>query len=179
MLDTFVNFITLVAQLFLTGRLVKRFGVAATLAAIPVFMIFGFSALGFVGYYEMSAPVVLAVFSVVQVLRRAGNYAATRPAREMLFTVLDRETKYKAKNVIDTLTYRGGDVLSGWFFKGLGLIGLGLAGTAFVGAAVAAVWGYVAVTLGRAFAPKSEAAERHDAFLQTNQSEELPANIQS
>jgi AAA family ATP:ADP antiporter len=70
----------------------------------------------------------------------------------MLFTVMDKESKYKAKNVIDTVVYRGGDVVTAWFFKGLGMLGLALAGTAVVGAVVAALWAATGLWLGRAFA---------------------------
>lgn len=141
--DFAVNTLAIFTQLFLTGRVVKKFGMTITLMALPVFMIFGFIALAI-------AP-ILPVLIVVQVIRRAGNYAITRPGREMLFTVLDKESKYKAKNVIDTVVYRGGDVVNAWFFKALGMLGLALAGTAMVGSVVAALWALTGLWLGRAF----------------------------
>jgi AAA family ATP:ADP antiporter len=88
----------------------------------------------------------------MQCVRRAGNYAITRPGREMLFTVVDRETRFKAKSVIDNVVYRGGDVFSAWAFTGLSQgAGLGLAALAGVGAVIAAVWAMVGLYLGRRY----------------------------
>ena len=96
-------------------------------------------------------PAAMTVF-VVQVVRRSGNYAITRPGREMLFTLVDSETRYKAKPVIDTVVYRGGDVVTAWFYTGIvKIFGLGLAGVAIVGAGVAALWAAVGVYLGRRY----------------------------
>ena len=107
--------------------------------AIPVAG--GFVALGF-------AP-VLATLIVVQVLRRAGEYAITRPAREMLYVVLAREEKYKAKNFIDTVVYRGGDAVSAWAYAGLRALGLGLGAIAFIAVPLALAWAWVAFIIGR------------------------------
>jgi len=88
----------------------------------------------------------------LQVIRRAGNYAVTRPAREVLFTRVDREARFKAKPVIDIVAYRGGDMLMAWFFTGLTQgLGLGLAAVAAVGAGIAALWSIVGIYLGRWF----------------------------
>ena len=82
----------------------------------------------------------------------AGNYAVTRPAREMLFTRVDRETRFKAKPVIDIVAYRGGDTVMAWLFTGLTQgLGVGLAGVAIVGAIIAALWAMVGIYLGRWF----------------------------
>lgn len=140
-IDLAVNTLTLVLQLFLTGRLVQAVGLAPTLALIPVLLGAGFLALGL-------WP-VLAVLVVVQVCRRAGNYAVMRPAREMLYTVLDRESKYKAKSFIDTAVYRGGDAVSAWAYAWLSALGLGLSAIAFVAVPLAALWAAVAHALGR------------------------------
>ncbi|MDX2060969.1 MAG: MFS transporter, partial [Gemmatimonadales bacterium] len=86
---------------------------------------------------------------VFQVLRRAGEYAVARPAREVLYTVLSREDKYKAKHFIDTFVYRGGDQVGAWSMRGMAALGLGLAGTAFVAAPLAAAWLGIALWLGR------------------------------
>jgi AAA family ATP:ADP antiporter len=91
----------------------------------------------------------LTVLVVFQVIRRAGEYAIARPAREILFTVLNREEKYKSKNLIDTVVFRGGDAMSGWMFEGLRLIGLGLAGIAFVAMPIALLWAGTGWWLGR------------------------------
>ena len=97
------------------------------------------------------SPFLGAVIAL-QVIRRAGNYAVTRPAREMLFTRVDRETRFKAKPVIDIVAYRGGDMLMAWAFTGLTQgLGLGLAAVAAVGAGIAALWAMVGIYLGRWF----------------------------
>jgi len=110
-LDLSVNTLTLLLQIFLTGRLMKFLGVTVTLLFMPVLSLFGFAAMGF-------AP-VLAVLAVFQVARRASAFAFMRPAREVLFTVLRREDKYKSKSFIDTFGYRCGDQIGAWSYKGL------------------------------------------------------------
>ena len=139
-----VNGLTFVIGLFATSRIVTRFGMPFTLALVPVFIAAGLLILAF-------AP-ILTVVLALQVARRAGNYGITRPAREMLFTAVDRETRFKAKPVIDIAVYRGGDMVSSWAFAGLtdGL-GLGLGAMAAVGAGIAAVWAAVGRFLGRSF----------------------------
>jgi AAA family ATP:ADP antiporter len=149
-IDLAVNSLTILLQVFITGRLVKWLGLAWTLALIPLLLCAGFVALAL-------APVLL-VLIVVQVIRRAGNYAITRPAREMLYVVLDREQKYKAKNFNDTVIYRGGDALSAWFYTGLGSLGLGLSGLAWVAVPLASLWAWVAYRLGR---QQSQIADQH------------------
>lgn len=140
-IDFAVNALTVLAQLFITHRVVARFGVGVALAVLPLVAIVGFALLA-------SSP-VLAVLLAFQVLRRAGNYSITRPAREMLFTVLAREEKYKAKNFIDTVVYRGGDAVAGWIFAGLTAMGLGLGAIAGVAVPIAGLWLLVALWLGR------------------------------
>jgi AAA family ATP:ADP antiporter len=153
--DLGVNALTVAIQVFLTGRLVRALGVAWTLALVPALLGLGFVALGF-------AP-VLAVIVAVQILRRAGDYAITRPAREMLFVVLGREEKYKAKNFVDTVVYRGGDAVSAWAYAGLRAMGLSLGAVALLGVPVAGLWAWLAYRLGRrqealaARAPQGEA----------------------
>jgi ATP:ADP antiporter, AAA family len=139
--DFAVNALTITIQVFLTGRLVRALGVAWTLALVPVLLGVGFVAIGF-------AP-VLAVVVAIQIVRRAGDYAITRPAREMLYVVLGREEKYKAKNFIDTVVYRGGDAVSAWAFAGLRAMGLSLGAIAFVAVPVAGLWALLAHRLGQ------------------------------
>src|SRR5690606_3474881 len=110
-LDLAVNVLTLLTQAFLTGRILKWLGVAVTLALLPTLSVIGFFAMGI-------AP-TLAIFVVFQVLRRGGNYAVARPTREVLFTVVAREEKYKAKSFIDTFVYRVGDQVGAWSYAGL------------------------------------------------------------
>jgi len=140
-IDLAVNTLTVLTQLFVTGRVMPKIGVAGTLILLPLAAAVGFAAL--------AVTPVLAVLVVFQVLRRAGDYAFTRPAREVLFTVMDRQAKYKAKNFIDTVVYRGGDALAGWAFAGLKALGLGLAAIAWLAVPIALLWGGVAWWLGK------------------------------
>ncbi len=141
LIDFAVNSLTIIVQLFVTSRLIRYLGLPVTLTLLPVIVVTGFLVLALL-------PVFL-VLGVFQVLRRAGNYAVTRPAREMLFTVLPRTDKYKSKNVIDTVVYRGGDAVSAWFFAGLMALGLGVTGTALMAAVMAVFWGTIGYWLGR------------------------------
>lgn len=140
-IDFAVNLLTILVQLFVTGRLVERLGLTTCLTLIPVAVTLGFLSLGL-------AP-ILPVLLAFQILRRAGNYAITRPAREMLFTVVGREEKYKAKNFVDTVIYRGGDAVSGWVFAGLKAVGLSLSAIAFIAVPIGVLWIATAVLLGR------------------------------
>jgi len=143
LIDLATNSLTVALQLFFTSRIVARWGLAVLLGIVPVMAAFGFLALGW-------AP-VLAMIAAVQVLRRAGNYALARPGREMLYGVLPRIDKYKSKNFIDTVVYRGGDAVSGWVYAGMGAAGLGLAGIAWAAIPVALVWLAVGVFLGHRY----------------------------
>ncbi|KJS32571.1 MAG: MFS transporter [Desulfatitalea sp. BRH_c12] len=140
-MDFTVNALTLATQIFLTNRIVDRLGLAWTLALVPLLLVAGFLLLGVLS--------LLWVVVAVQVLRRAGNYAVMRPAREMLYVVLTKEEKYKAKNVIDTVIYRGGDAVSAWVYAGMQAIGLTAAGISLVAMPLAAVWAWIAYRLGR------------------------------
>jgi AAA family ATP:ADP antiporter len=143
-IDLVVNSLALVTALFATGRLTARFGMATTLSLIPILMVGG--------WMIVAAVPVLGVLIGLQVARRAGNYAVTKPGREMLFTLVDNETRYKAKPVIDIVVYRGGDMATAWLHTGLReLLQLGLGGVAIVGAIVAGIWVYAGIYLGRAY----------------------------
>ena len=139
-LDLAVNILTGLTQAFLTGRLISWLGVGVTLAVLPALSIIGFASLG--------AVPVLGVFVVFQILRRAGEYAVARPSRELLYTVLDREDKYKAKHFIDTFIYRVGDQVGIWSMAGLAALGLGITGTAVVAVPVSAFWLGISLWLG-------------------------------
>lgn len=139
--DLWVNILTLGAQLFLTARLLRWLGVAVTLGALPLISILGFGTLAF-------AP-TMAVLVFYQVFRRAGNFAFARPAREVLFTVVPREDKYKAKSFIDTVIYRLGDQVGAWSYAGLGLLGMAMTGIAVVAVPISLVWLVNALWLGR------------------------------
>lgn len=139
-IDLWVNILTLATQIFLTHRIVKALGVAVTLTLVPILTVIGFSALGFLP--------ALSVLVVFQVLRRSGNFAVARPTREMLFTVIPRENKYKAKSFIDTVIYRLGDQVGAWTSGAMGLMGLSVAGFAFVAVPISAVWVICGLWLG-------------------------------
>jgi AAA family ATP:ADP antiporter len=141
-IDFFVNCLTLVTQLFLTGRILGIFGVALTLALLPAFTALGFGALAL-------APTIMALVGF-QVLRRAGDYAIARPTREVLFTVVPREDRYKAKSFIDTFVYRLGDQVGAWSYAFLAtFLGLGSTTVALAAIPVALLWLANAVWLGR------------------------------
>ena len=124
--------------------MVTKMGMAATLGLLPVLIMLGMFILAF-------APLLVIVLGI-QVARRAGNYAVTRPAREMLFTDVTADERFKAKPVIDIVVYRGGDAVSSSLFALLSEgLGLGLAAISAIGAFIAAIWGGVAVFLGRRY----------------------------
>jgi AAA family ATP:ADP antiporter len=147
--DLLVNVLTLTVQLFFTARILRRLGVALTLGILPLLSTLGFIALAL-------APAI-AVLVVLQVLRRAANFALARPTREILFTVLPREDKYKAKSFIDTVVYRAGDQVGSWSYLLLGSFGLGIAGVAVVAVPLSALWLANSLWLGRRQAKMSAA----------------------
>ena len=147
MIDLAVNLLTLLFQLLITGRIMQKFGVAAALAAMPALLAAGFMLLAI-------AP-VLPVLVMTQVVRRAGNYAVTRPAREVLYTVVPRSSKYKAKNFIDTAIYRGGDVVGAWTVRLLQVLGMGMAAISMLMVPIAAASAVLALWLGREYKRKA------------------------
>lgn len=150
-LDRWVNTLTLVVQLFLTGRVMKSLGVTFTLVAMPLLSLVGFAAIGW--------QPVLATLAIFQVARRAATFAFMRPAREVLFTVLRREDKYKAKSFMDTFGYRSGDQLGAWSYSGLHALGLTLGAISYIAVPIVAIWCAVGVWLGRRQAVLAHANE--------------------
>jgi AAA family ATP:ADP antiporter len=142
LVDVAVNVLALLLQLFAFGEMIERLGTTFTLAALP--------AVAIVGFVALALEPVLATLVVFGVLRRAGEYAISKPARETLFNVLPPEQKYKAKNVIDTLVHRTGDTASSWIFAGLRSAGFSLTAMSWIAVPIAAMWLGVAVFLGRA-----------------------------
>jgi AAA family ATP:ADP antiporter len=140
-IDLIVNIITLIVQVFLTGRLVSWFGVAAILSLLPAVSMLGFGAI-----FLMPTLAAVAAF---QVARRAGNFALTQPARQVLYTVVSREDRYKAKNFIDTAIYRAGDQVGAWSYALIGMLGWGIKEAGIVSVAVSAVWLVNSLWLGR------------------------------
>jgi AAA family ATP:ADP antiporter len=141
-IDLAAGVLTLVVQCFATGRLMERFGVGAAAGFLPLVFAAGFLALG--------VSPALAVVIAFQAIQRTANFAISNPAREVLFTVLAREEKYKAKNVIDTVVFRGSDAVGGWLFAALRAMGLELSAISLASIPAAAAWLALSLALGRA-----------------------------
>jgi AAA family ATP:ADP antiporter len=139
-LELAAQVLTVVTQIFLTGRLIRWVGLAMALALQPFVSILGFGMLGAVPVFG-----TLAWFTVA---RRGTNFAVTNPAMEVLFTVVPREDKYKAKNIIETFVYRGGDQVGAWAYRGLVAAGLSMAGISFVAVPLSAIWLSLGLWLG-------------------------------
>jgi len=143
-MDLAVNVLSIAMGLFATGRIIGRFGMPLAIALLPILIC--------AGLIIVAVSPFLGAVVALQIIRRAGNYGLTKPAREVLFTRVDREARFKAKPVIDIVAYRGGDMLMAWLFTGLTQgLGLGLAAVAVVGAGIAALWSMVGIYLGRWF----------------------------
>jgi AAA family ATP:ADP antiporter len=140
-MDFAVNVLTLATQVFATGQLLKRFGTGPTAATLPIVYLVGFLAI-------FVAPTLTLVL-VVQVIQRWMHFAVATPARQVFYTVLSREEKYKAKNLIDVVIYRGSDALYGWVFDGFQAIGLKLGAIALIAAPVSIAWFILSAALGR------------------------------
>jgi ATP:ADP antiporter, AAA family len=151
-LEIWVNSITLLIQIFLTGRLLKWFGVAFTLVSLPFVSMVGFAAMG--------VAASLALLAVFQVARRAAAYALMRPSREILFTVLKREDKYKVKSVTDTIGYRTGDQLGSWSYHGLQHVGLNLNTISWIAVPVTVGWCGLSIWLARKQRQLAEAKQQ-------------------
>lgn len=141
-IDAVVQTLAILSQLFITGRLAQKLGLGVLLVAVPLVVAAGFLWLAF-------AP-VFAVLAVVMVVRRAGEYAFVRPAREMLYTALPATAKYKAKNFNDTVVYRAADAISGWVKTGVDLLAQHPAAALLLGSVVALAWGATGGALARA-----------------------------
>jgi AAA family ATP:ADP antiporter len=142
-MDWIVQSLTVITQIFLTGRIAARFGVTTLLTLVPLLMIVAF--LGLAGYSTF------VLFAAVFILRRAGEYALVRPGREMLWSPLDKETKYKAKSTLDVPVYRAADYVGGQANAALTAIGVTPSGMMAVGAVIAGAWAIVGWWLGRRF----------------------------
>ena len=140
-IDLVVNVLTLLLQGFVTGRLIRTFGLRVGLGLLPVLTVLGFLAL-------VLAPTLL-VLTLVQGVRRAAHFSIDRPAREILFIDVDREQKYKSKNFIDTVVYRGGDAVTAWISSGLSALGLGVVPVAAAAMALSGIWLWNGLALAR------------------------------
>ena len=134
-IDLAVNVVTIFTQTLLTARILQRLGVGLTLSLLPAVATLGFVALG-----SAQASMALAVLLVVRVLYDSTRHALAKPAREVLFTNLDREQRYKSKAFIDAAVYRGGDLISGWIYAGFAALGMTLGAIALAAAPVALIW---------------------------------------
>jgi AAA family ATP:ADP antiporter len=142
LVDLAVSCLAIALQVLVTGRFLQRFGITPALVLLPVVSLAVFAGI--------AAWPTLWMLAAAQGLRRAIDYAIVRPAREVLFTVLSRVAKYKAKSVIDTVVYRGGDAVSGWIFAGLAAAGIGFSGVAAISAPLSAIWVGLSAWLGNA-----------------------------
>ena len=158
-IDWIVQSLTIVSQVFLTGRIASRFGLAVLLSMVPVVTVFGFAVLAIWN----TLPVLVIVF----IARRFGEYAFVRPGREMLFSPLDPETKYKAKNLIDVPIYRGADALAAQIQQGVGSLGFGPQSIAVLGAATAVAWAINGWWVGRRHDAAAGVAEASSPILPT------------
>jgi AAA family ATP:ADP antiporter len=139
-IDLSVNILAVLTQAFLTGRIIKWFGVGVALAILPMITAVGLMGLG--------VSPTLGVLFAVQVFRRGWNYGLMKPALETLYTVVPREEKYKAKNFIDTAVYRTGDQLGAWSNRGFMAVGVSFAGMAFIAVPLAGIWLMTGLALG-------------------------------
>ena len=138
--DLITNLLAVIGQFFFTDKIIKQFGLSFTLSMIPFILAIGFLVLG--------TKTTLPVLVTLLVILRAGNYTTLKPGREILFTVNNREVKYKAKNFIDTAVYRGGDAFSGWLFSMFVSMGIGLSAIALIAIPIVILWGYTGFQLG-------------------------------
>jgi AAA family ATP:ADP antiporter len=145
--DFAVQSLSLLVQLFVLSRLTKWLSFTAVITLVPALMV--------AGYAGLALFPVLPIVLGAMIVRRIGEYAIVRPCREMLFTSVDRESKYKAKNFIDTAIYRSGDAVSGSVHAGLVAIGFATSGIAWAGAFIAGLWALVAYRLGRTHEKKA------------------------
>jgi ATP:ADP antiporter, AAA family len=140
-IDLAVNVITFTTQVFVTSRMISAFGLASALVFLPVASAIGFSTIGFIP--------VLVVFILFTVARRVGEYGISKPAREVLFTVVSREEKYKAKNFIDTAISRGGDAATGWIVNGVKAFGATTTQLAWILVPITFLWGWLGWSLAQ------------------------------
>ena len=158
-MDLAVNSLTILVAAFATGRMAKYMGLSFTLASVPVLI--------GAGLLILAAAPMVSVVVALQIIRRAGNYAISRPAREILFTAVNREVRFKAKPVIDIVIYRGGDMLNAWAFTALTQgLGLGMSAVALAGVGIAALWAATGIYLGRSFKAMNPPESPPDAALQ-------------
>ncbi|MEP7245257.1 MAG: MFS transporter [Gammaproteobacteria bacterium] len=142
-IDLVVNICSAIVLMFGMGRFIKRFGVTGSLVLNPVLMA--------VSFVLMALSPTLLMLQAMQVVRRVTQYAIARPSREICFTVVEQESRYKAKNVIDTVMYRVGDLSAAWVQAGLRMMGFGIGAALGLGVIASGVWAWSAWRLGRKY----------------------------
>lgn len=141
LIDLVVNVLTFLTQVTVTSRIISRFGLASALIVLPIASAIGFGMIGLMP--------LLTIYIFFTIVRRVGEYALAKPAREVLFTVVSREEKYKAKNFIDTAVSRGGDAMTGWIVNGVKMLGVTAGQMVWVLIPLALLWGWVGWFLAR------------------------------
>jgi AAA family ATP:ADP antiporter len=142
-IDFVVNLCSALVAMFGVSRFIKRFGVTGGLIVNPVLMV--------ISFLLMALSPTLLMLQAMQALRRVSQYAIARPCREICFTVVDQESRYKAKNFIDTVVYRFGDLASAWMQRGMELLGFGMTATLGLGILASGLWAMNAKSLGRQY----------------------------
>ena len=150
-IDLVVNICSALVLIFGMSRFITRFGVTGSLVLNPILMA--------VSFVLMALSPTLLMLQAMQVVRRVTQYAIARPSREICFTVVEQESRYKAKNVIDTVVYRLGDLTAAWVQAGLRLLGFGMGGALGLGLLASGVWALSAWTLGQQYERRRAAAE--------------------
>ena len=148
-IDLAVNICSAVVAIFGLSRVIARVGVTGSLVLNPILMAISFVLMVF-------SPTLL-MLQAMQALRRVTQYAVARPSREICFTVVDQETRYKTKNIIDVVVYRLGDLSSAWMQAGMRALGFGLNATLGVGVVASGIWAISAWTLGRQYEQRKSA----------------------
>ncbi len=150
LLDALTNALSLIGQLIIVKQVVQRFGVGVSLAVLPIVSVIGFALL--------AANPVFIVIAALQVTRRSLTFGLTKPTNDMLYTVVSREEKYKAKNFTETALYRGGDLIGAWAVRMMA--GLGLSGVSLICVPIAAIWTVIAFWLGKDYARRDQAISK-------------------
>jgi len=160
MRDLLVNSLTLILQFFLTAQIIRKWGLVLTLSIVPAISILGFLLLGL--------HPTIHVLLIFQVAYRALNFALQRPSREILFTAVSSEERYKAKNLIDTAIYRGGDAISGWLFAGLAVLIGSVPLISLLAIPIAVGWCFAGMRLAKSFNETNiESYEEAELIVQT------------
>jgi AAA family ATP:ADP antiporter len=151
-INNFTNALTFVGQFLIVKQVVARFGIGVSLSMLPIVSIAGFAMLAF--------EPTLAVLAILTVVRRSLGFAFSKPTSDMLYSVVTPEEKYKAKNFIDTVVYRTGDLIGTWTVRFL-VAGLGLVGATVVMLPFAAIWAWIALWIGREYKRRDADAASH------------------